>query len=209
LSPSWHPVAPDELAERLAAWLARSPGTVRVAIDGPPAARPDQLAEELIEALRPLGRPAVHVRASTFWRDASLRYEHGREDIDSYREWLDAGALRREVLDPAVERGSYLPSLRDPDTNRSTRAQPRSLARGSVVLVSGALLLGSGLPFDRAVHLALSPAARVRRTPADLAWTLPAFDRYDTHVQPIANADVVIKWDDRLHPAVRGLRGSA
>jgi hypothetical protein len=205
LSPSWQPVAPEELAPRLAAWLARSPGTVRVAVDGPPSARPDELADALTEPLRARGRPAVHVRASFFWRDASLRFEHGREDVESYREWLDAGALRREVLDPAVDRRAYLPSLRDPDTNRSTRAAPQDLSPGSVLFVSGALLLGLGLPFDRAVHIALSAAARTRRTPAEEAWTLPAFDSYDADVQPAAIADVTIKWDDRRHPALRGL----
>ena len=74
-----------------------------------------------------------------------------------------------------------------------------------MLVVSGALLLGLGLPFDRVVHLAVSPAARARRTPAEQAWTLPAFDRYDAEVAPAELADVVIKLDDPRHPAVRGL----
>jgi hypothetical protein len=201
-------VAPADLAGRLAAWLTtptrKAPGPVRVAVDGPPAAAPEDLAEEVLDALRTIGRPAGHVRAATFWRDASLRLEHGREDADSYLTWLDRDALRREVLD-AAEHGSYLPSLRDPVTNRSTRAAPRDLPRNGALLVSGALLLGAGLPFDRTVHLALSGAARRRRTPTEQSWTLPAFDSYDQTVRPVTSADVVIKWDDSRHPAVRGL----
>jgi hypothetical protein len=200
---SWQPVTPADLAARLADWVARSPGIVRLALDGPPAAGPDVLADDLIEPLRVLGRPAVAVLASSFWRDASLRYERGRQDVTAYASWLDADALRREVLDPAVAESRYLPSLRDPATNRSTRAAARPLAPGTVVIVSGGLLLGLGLPFDRVVHLALSPPARRRRTPPGEAWALPAFDDYDATVRPADLADVVVKVDDPRHPAVR------
>jgi hypothetical protein len=189
----------------LSRWLATTPGLVRVAVDAPPVAQPDALAAALIEPLRALSRPAVHVRAAAFWRDASLRFEHGREDPDSYLQWLDADALRREVLD-AAPHGSYLPSLRDPATNRSTRAAPEALAADAVLIVSGALLLGHGLPFDRTVHVRLSPAARRRRTPTAESWTLPAFDAYDASARPAESADVVVKWDDARHPAVRGLQ---
>jgi hypothetical protein len=172
-----------------------------VAIDGAPAAAPADLAGALAEPLVALGRPLVHVRAEQFWRDASLRLEYGREDVDSYLTWLDDGALRREVLAGPT----YLPSLRDPTTNRATREPARELPGNAVLVVSGGLLLGLGLPFDRVVHLALSPAARQRRTPADEAWTLPAFTRYDAEVGPAAVADVVVKLDDPRHPAVLGL----
>jgi hypothetical protein len=198
----WQPTAPEVLPEQLAGWLAAAPGLVRVALDGPPSAAPERLAEALVAPLRALGRPAVHVRAATFWRDAALRFEHGREDVESYRVWLDADALRREVLDAATQ-GRYLPTLRDPDTNRSTREPARPLEEGSVVIVSGAFLLGRGLPFDRTVHLAQSAAARARRVAADKAWSLPAFVGYDEQVRPAERADVVIKLDDPRHPAIR------
>ncbi len=162
----------------------------------------------LAARLRELGRAVAHVRAADFWRDASLRLEYGRQDVDSFPYWLDADALRREVLGPAATDGRYLPSLRDPVSNRSTRAVPAPLAAQAVLLVSGELLLGRALPFERTVHLALSPAARKRGTPAQLAWTLPAFERYDADVRPFDLADVVVKLDDARHPAVRGLPAS-
>jgi hypothetical protein len=201
---TWETVSTGELAARTARWLAGAPGIVRVAVDGPPALDPDAFAASLVDPLRALGRPVAHVRASAFWRDASLRLEHGREDWESYLGWLDADALAREVLEPALTRGSYLPSLRDAASNRATREPPRAVEPGTVLLVSGAFLLGSGLPFDHTIHLAGSAAALERRTPPDQAWTLPAFEAYDRSVGPAEQAEVVVKLE-RRHPTVRGL----
>jgi hypothetical protein len=198
----WRPSSPDRLPADLARHLAEYSGVVRVAVDGAPCARPDVLAEALLDPLRTLGRPAVHLRSASFWKDASLRFEYGREDTDSYPDWVDAAALQREVLTPVLASGHYLPSLRDPVTNRSTREAARSAGPDTVLIVSGELLLGLGLEFDRAVHLQLSAAARARRTPEQDAWTLPAFDRYDAEVEPSEVADMVIRVDDPLHPAV-------
>jgi hypothetical protein len=197
-------MAPAALPGFLATWLAESAGVVRALIDGPACAEPDDLAAALIEPLRALGRPAAHVRGGDFWRDASLRLEFGREDAESLPNWIDVEALRREVLDSARTAGRYLPTLRDPATNRSTRAPVRELRPQSILIVSGGLLLGRDLPFERTVHLALSPAARLRRTVADQQWTLPAYDEYDRAVEPVEIADVVLKLDDPWHPAVRG-----
>jgi hypothetical protein len=71
-----------------------------------------------------------------------------------------------------------------------------------VLIVSGELLLGRSLPFDRTVHLFMSPATRRRRTSAEQAWTLPAFDDYDASVRPVETADAVLRLDDPRHPAV-------
>jgi len=195
---------PDELADVLLA--ADHAGTaLRVALDGPHAAGPDALAETLREPLLAGGRAFAHIRAETFWRDASLRFEHGRHDVTAFRDdWIDVAALRREVLGPLGPGGSgeYLPTLRDPTTNRTTREPRRTAAPGSIVIVSGELLLGRDLPFDVAIHLALGPAARARRTPEQWAWTLPAFEDYDRDVDPVRIADVVVRLDDPRHPAI-------
>lgn len=191
---------PDALPELLAGRIGALRGTVRVAVDGPLVAEPHELAGSLVDPLRALGRPVALVRAESFWRDASLRFEYGREDAESYLAWLDAPALRREVLEPVLV-GSYLPSLRDPESNRATRAAPRPAPPGTVLLVSGQFLFGAGLPFEFAVHLQLSPAALARRGAGE--WTLPAFARYEREVQPQRCADLVVKLDDPRHPAVR------
>jgi hypothetical protein len=151
------------------------------------------------------GRGAVVVRADGFYRPASLRLEHGRTDPDArYTDWLDAAALSREVLAPVGPGGSgrYLPVLWDLERDRAARARPRPAPEGGVLLVTGGLLLGIGLPFDVVVHLRVSPAARRRRTPAERAWELPAYDRYDEEVDPASLADAVVLADHPDRPAL-------
>ena len=200
---------PATLPDRLAAELValEVPGTaLRVAIDGPRAADPGHFAQALLGPLRALGRPVVLIRADAFWRDAALRLEYGRTDLESFATgWLDVEALRREVLDPVGPGGTaqYLPALRDPISNRATRDRSRLAEPGLILLISGELLLGRDLPFDRRIHLALSPAARRRRTPQEWQWTLPAFDDYDVSADPVRTADVVLRYDDPAHPAIR------
>jgi hypothetical protein len=176
-----------------------------VALDGALAADPHELAAALVDPLRARSHPAVHIRAESFWRDASLRLEFGHTDIQAFRyDWLDVEALRREVLDPLGPGGTgqYLTSLRDPATNRATRERRRPAEPGLIAIVSGELLLGRGLDFDVSIHLAVSAAALARRTPADRAWVLPAFADYERQVQPADTATIVIKLDDSRHPAV-------
>jgi hypothetical protein len=147
----------------------------------------------------------VVVPAGGFYRPASLRLEHGRTDPDArYTDWLDAGALTREVLAPVGPGGSgqYLPVLWDVDRDRAARARPRPAPADGVLLVPGALLQGIGLPFDVVVHLRMSAAARRRLTPPEQAWELPAFDRYDHEVEPAGLADAVVLADHPDRPAL-------
>ncbi len=95
-----------------------------------------------------------------------------------------------------------LPSLRDPATDRSTRASYTQLPSNGVLLLDGPLLLGRWLPLNLTVHLALTPAALARRTPADEHWTLPAFARYEAETVPAELADLTVRMDDPRHPAL-------
>lgn len=204
------PISPDLLVAELTGRLADAAATVeparlRVAVDGAPAAGPDELAAALVDPLRARGRPVLHVRAADFLRPASLRFELGRTNPDAYYEgWTDEAGLRREVLDPAGPGGDgrVLPSLWDAVADRASRAAYVDLAPGGVVLVSGALLLGGALPFDVTVHLQVSTAALRRRTEPTQGWTLAAFDRYAAEVAPASFADVVVRADDPRHPAL-------
>ncbi|MEU8613641.1 uridine kinase, partial [Actinoplanes sp. NPDC048791] len=180
-------------------------GRLRVAVDGADAADPAALADALVDPLRVRGRSAVRVRTDDFLRPASLRLEFGRTNPDSfYLGWLDEAGLRREVLDPAGPGGSgrIVTRLRDARTDRATREPYRELPPDAVVIVSGPLLLGSGLPFDVTVHLHLSAAALERRTEPEQRWTLPAYARYGAEVDPAAFADLVVRLDDPRRPAV-------
>ena len=193
----------EELADRFAA--GNPDGRVRVAIDGAPAAEPGRLADALVDPLRVRGRPVVRVATDDFLRPASVRLEYGRTNPDAfYAGWLDEAALRREVLDPAGPGGSgrIVRRLWDARLDRATREPYTQLAPSAVVLVSGSLLLGAGLPFDATVHLELSPAALQRRTDPQLRWTLPAYARYGAEVDPAGWADVVVRVDDPRRPAL-------
>jgi hypothetical protein len=198
----------DLLADRLAATKPEGGGAwPRIAFDGAPAARPGELAERVAEALRIRGRPARTVGIEGFLRPASLRLEHGREDADAYyRGWFDTGALWREVFGPleAGGDGRVLPDLWDPVADRATRSPRVTLPSGGLLLLYGPLLLHHWFPFDRTVHVQLSPAALRRRTPSEEHWTLPAFERYDAEVDPAATADVLVRADDPRRPAWSG-----
>ncbi|MFB7670246.1 uridine kinase [Kitasatospora purpeofusca] len=203
------PISPDRLVELLADRIAALPGAgdrrLRVAVDGAPAARPGELADALVEPLRLRGLPTLRVPAAGFLRPASVRLEYGKQDADAYHDlWLDDGALLREVLDPLEPGGDgrVLPSLRDPVTDRATRAPYTELPPGGVLLLDGALLLGRWLPLELTVHLALSPAALQRRTPPEERWTLPAFARYAAETVPTEVADLTVRLDDPRHPAL-------
>jgi hypothetical protein len=201
------PVSADLLIEELADRFAgeRPTGRLRVAIDGAPAAGPAALADALVDPLRVRGRPAVRVDAGDFLRPASVRLESGRTNPDSFYDgWLDEPALRREVLDPAGPGGSgrIVTRLWDARADRATREPYSELAPTAVVLVSGPLLLGGGLPFDASVHLEMSAAALARRTPPEDRWTLPAYARYEGEVDPASFADVVVRLNDPRRPAL-------
>jgi hypothetical protein len=180
---------------------------LRIGVDGAPAARPGELAGRLAEALRVRGRRAVVVGTGGFLRPASLRFEYGREDPDTYYgDWFDTGALWREVFGPleAGGTGRILPDLWDPGTDRATRSPHVVLPPGGVLLLAGPFLLGHWFPFDLTVHLRLSPGALERRTEASERWTLPAYARYEDEVGPADKADVLVRADDPRHPAWSG-----
>jgi hypothetical protein len=200
----------EALADRAMAAKAEDGSPwLRIGVDGAPATRTGELAEQVAEALRLRGRSVLVAGTSGFLRPASLRYEYGREDPDAYYSgWFDTGALWREVFGPLEAGGSgrVLPDLWDPVTDRATRSPHVELPPGGVLLLHGPFLLGHWFPFDLSVHLRLSPAALRRRTPEGERWTLPAFGRYEDEVGPAESADVVVRADDPRHPAWGGLR---
>jgi hypothetical protein len=200
------PISPARLADEVTDLVVGRAGRVRLAVDGPPPAEPEALAERVGVRLRELGRAAVVVQAADFLRPASVRLEYGREDPDEFLDsWLDTGALRREVLDPAAPDGSgrVLRRLWDAAADRAYREPYTELPPGGVVVLAGALLLNRGLPLDLAVHLHMSPAALARRTAKEARWTLPAYARYDSERTPAETADLVVLTDHPDRPALR------
>lgn len=158
----------------------------------------DVLADALVPGLAAAGRAPLRVRSGDFWRPAGERFSYGREDAQAYREhWLDAAALEREVLG---RDDSVLPALRDVGRDRSARRERVALGKRSVLLVDGVLLLGRGLTADLVIHLALTPAALLRRGVP--AWQLPAHADYARDARPADSCDVLVRAEDPLRPAV-------
>jgi hypothetical protein len=200
------PVTPARLVVEVVDLVDARPGRVRIALDGPPPTGPLALAGQVADALRTRGRMAVVVSADEFLRPASVRLEFGREDPDEFLDrWLDAGGLRREVLDPAGPGGSgrVLPRLWDAVADRAHRDSYVELADDGVVLLAGSLLLGRDLPLDLSVHFRMTGAALARTLPADQQWTLPAYRRYAEERIPEAQADLVVLSDHPTRPALR------
>lgn len=199
-------ISPDGLADSVAGLVCARAGRVRVLLDGPPPAGAAALAERVAQRLRAGGRATVVVAAGDFLRPASVRLEFGHTDPDAFLDgWLDEGALRREVLDPAGQDGSgrVLPRLWNLATDRAYRAGYVELPSDGVVLLAGALLLGRGLPAEVVVHMRMGPAALARALPTADHWTLPAYERYEDDRGPREEADVLVMADHPDRPAVR------
>ena len=120
------------------------------------------------------------------------------DDQGAFAAYYVAPVVRREVLEAGA---TWLPALRDVDRDRSARADREPVPNRAVLLVHGVLLQGLGLPAELVVHLALSTAALVRRGVP--AWQLPAYASYNDVVAPGEIADVLVRAEDPLRPAVR------
>ncbi len=178
---------------------------LRLAVDGAVGLDPTGWAAAIVDAMRAGGRFAVHVSVRDYLLPASQRFEFGHDSPDAFYEgWRDENGLRREVLEPAAPDGSgaVLPALWRTDIDRSARAEYIAVPTDGVVVVSGEFLLGSGLPFEYAMHLTCSAAALARRTPPEDAWTLPAYERYASEVAPETFADLVVRLEDPRRPAI-------
>ena len=96
-----------------------------MAIDGADASRPADLADALVGAVAAArARETVRVRSEDHLRPASLRFERGRTDPDSfYDDWLDAEGLVREVLEPLGPGGTgrIRPVRWDAQVDRASR----------------------------------------------------------------------------------------
>ena len=195
----------DALADRFVS--IRSDHPLRVAVDGPRAASPIALARNLLEPLRARGRVAEIIDAETFWRDASLRYEWGRTDLEAYRALLARRGRAPARSAQSTRTGWHFEvPARAPRSGHEPLGSRRCRFRcrlNAIVLVAGELLLGHGLPFDYTVHLAVDSGARQRLTPPEWQWTLPAHDSYDRTVRPAELADIVVRYNDPRHPAMR------
>lgn len=207
------PAALAGLAARRAADLldgARSAGTVvRLGVDGAVEAETAALADQVADAALAQGTAVLRVRAAGFLHRRSVRMEHGAHDVDAaFDRWVDWGSLLREVLDPLADPAdlSWLPALRDPVTDRTSREPARTAAPGALLVLDGPYLLRWELSgaLDVVVHLQTSAAALRRRFPAPEDPRPGAWARYLSETDPASRADVVARYDHPGRPALVG-----
>ncbi len=185
----------------------------RIGIDAAIDGDGDELAARIVQGLRDSAVPAQRLRTQDFLRARSLRLEFGLDDTAGYERWYDVPALRREALDHLAPGGdgSWLPRLRDPQTDRSIKSQREQARPGSVVVLDGRFLLRPELlgTLDLVVHLDVSRAARIRRARAgDAPLALGAWDHYLAQCRPAELADLVVRFDHPARPAVLPRRTS-
>lgn len=216
------PVTPSGLVDRLAdaahdlhAPAATAGHAVRVGVDSAVTGDGAMLADALGVALRERGLAVLRVAQEGFVRPRSLRLELGADDPDAaWERWYDDAGLRREVLDPLGPSGAmtWVPSLWDVETDRSSRAPRQVAAPGAVAIVDGRFLLRWELAdaFDLVAHLQTSPSCQARRLTeeAERARVLASWQRYLDETDPAARllrgaaAGVVVRHDDPRHPAL-------
>lgn len=208
------PVSPQRLAQlsvqRALPLLetARAAGTtVRLGVDGAVPAETAALADLVAEQARTAGVGVLRVSAVDFLHRRSVRLEHGPGDVDNaYERWVDWATLQRDVLEPLADPAamSWLPRLRDASTDRSAHVPARAAAPGSLAVVDGPYLLRWELSgsLDLAVHLSTSPHALLRRFPAADDPAPGAWARYLDECDPAARADLVVRYDHPLRPAL-------
>jgi uridine kinase len=213
-----------ELIGRLARLVCGHPAdhTFRVAIDGPDAAGKTTLADDLAEAVRASGRPALRVSIDDFHRPRHERYRRGPLSPEGYvRDCFDFPALRRLVLHPLGPDGDgrYRPALRDLRTEEVQDGPARLAPPGAVLVVDGVFLLSAELAgcWEVSIHLDVSPAETLRRALVRdvavfgsaeavreryLRRYLPGQQLYREAVEPARIADVVLGYDDPAAPVV-------
>ncbi|WP_426562174.1 uridine kinase [Angustibacter sp. McL0619] len=203
-------------ARRLATAAMAAGHAVRVGVDGCVPADGTALADLVARRLTADGVATARVRQADFQLPRAQRLEHGARDSDVLWDgWYDDGALRREVLDPLGPGAAstrhpmqWLPTLRDPATDRSTREAPRDCPPGAVLVVDGRFLLRWELAdgFDMVAHLQTSAAAQARRLADDdeRARAVPSWQRYLDGTDPASRADLVVRFDHPDRPALLG-----
>ncbi|MFC5382648.1 uridine kinase [Aquipuribacter nitratireducens] len=213
MPPTVRPLTPAALAALVVAAAAERLGearergvAVRVGVDGALAADTGPLADLVADHALATGVGALRVRARDFLHRRSVRLEHGPADVDAaYERAVDWAALQREVLEPLGDpaRLTWLPRLRDPDTDRAAREPVRTAGPGALLVVDGPYLLRWELTgdLDVVVHLQTSDAALRRRVPdgdpAPGAWA-----RYVGETAPAERADLVVRAEHPDRPAL-------
>lgn len=206
------------VAERVA---ARSPGRVRVAVDGFTGSGKTSFGHELAAALRALGRPTLRASLDDFkhpWRDALEKGYDRTSGAGYYRNAYDVAAARDLLLGPAgpVGSGRVVLCAHDPLTGADHRGTAVTAPPDAVLVVDSVFAfrpeyddcweLRIWLDVDPDQALARGIARDAAREGVEGATRLHR-DRYHaaellylSEVDPVSRADVVIDNRDLARP---------
>jgi uridine kinase len=203
--------------------VARSPGRLRIAVDGLTAAGKTSFGHALAVAVAAQGRPAFRASLDDFKRPWADRHLYDRESGEGYfRNAWDHEAVWRLLLGPAAPSGDGRAALCSMDAlaqvDRSSVVA--SIPPDGVLIVDGVFAFRPELDeaWDLRIWLDVDPELSVRRGGArdgdreggvDVAEVLHrerylAAERiYLAEADPIVRADVVIDTTDLATPVVR------
>lgn len=208
----------DQRADVLAAVRALVPaiGRWRVGVDGVDGTGTTVLAADLARLLRDGGREVVHAGADDFLHPRAVRYRRGRDDPEGfYRDSVDTGALRRELLEALGPAGTdrYRTRVHDLATDRPVHGPGQQAGAHAVLVVDGIFLQAPAVRphLDLVVFLQASfPATFARMAVRDGCPPDPddpANARYRQgqqlyldEVDPAARADVLVDVEDVRRP---------
>ena len=192
---------------------------VRVAVDGPDGSGKTVFAEELVAAVRDLGRPAVRISLDDFHNVRAIRYRQGRESPEGF--WQDSynyQRFQRDVLEPFGPQGSgrYRPAAHDLHSDAVLNPEPRTATPGTVLVVDGLFLHRDEIAaaWDLSVFLDV-PFGTTAKRMADRDGTDPdpehpsmrryveAQRLYFKRCSPHRRADIVIDNQDFENPRIR------
>ena len=224
--------APTEAADDRSRLIAEVAGIVcaaelghpvRVAVDGITASGKTTFARELTDAVRSLGRPAIHVTMDGFHHSRARRHKDGRASGQGYYDdAFDFAALAEHVLIPLGPGGSlrYRTRIRDLATDRALDEDPLIAPADAVVVVDGSFLQRPEIRdhWDQRIWIATAfEVARARGTKRDaerlggLDGAGRLFDEryhaaariYLAAVGPAEQATLIVENDDVTRPVLR------
>lgn len=206
----------QQLLDLVAGRLPVVPGRLRVAVDGRDGAGKTSFADELAEAVRRRGRPAVRVSADDFHQVRAIRYRRGPDSPTGF--WLDSYNYPRliaDLLEP-FGAGRYRPAAHDLLTDEILDPPWLTAPAGAVLILDGLFLHRDELVgyWDFSVYLEVSETVAADRLAGRDGSSPdpdhPSLRRYRQAQQlylsscgPGRRASVVIDNNDLAAPTIR------